>query len=73
MQPSNRQALRQTGGTSVAPVAAVRGLAVSMGCNCGSKRCTSRVVVLSYGEGWPRCEFMLKTDAEVVDVRIGGG
>lgn len=44
-----------------------------MGCNCGNKRRGSSVFVLSYGDGWQGGEYASKTDAEIADVRKGGG
>lgn len=44
-----------------------------MGCNCGSKRPGGTVFVLSYEDGRRGGEFASKTDAEIADVRRGGG
>ncbi|MFD0786583.1 hypothetical protein ACFQZ8_22010 [Micromonospora azadirachtae] len=43
-----------------------------MGCNCGGKR-RSTVFVLSYGDGRQGGEFTSRTDAEIADVKRGGG
>lgn len=44
-----------------------------MGCNCGSKRRGGTVFVLSYGDGRQGGEFTSRTDAEIADVKRGGG
>ncbi|MFI7283453.1 hypothetical protein ACIBOV_24640 [Micromonospora chersina] len=44
-----------------------------MGCNCGGKRRASTVFVLTYGDGRQGGEYGSKTDAEIADVRKGGG
>ncbi|MEV4814925.1 hypothetical protein [Micromonospora tulbaghiae] len=43
-----------------------------MGCNCGKRR-VSTVFVLTYGDGRKGGEYGSKTDAEIADVRKGGG
>lgn len=45
-----------------------------MGCNCGSKA-KSTVYVLSYEDGSGRKggQYASRTDAEIADVRNGGG
>ncbi|MFE9959204.1 hypothetical protein [Micromonospora sp. NPDC005299] len=44
-----------------------------MGCNCGARRRGGTVWVLSYGDGRQGGEYGSKTDAEIADVRKGGG
>jgi len=44
-----------------------------MGCNCGSKRRGSTVFVLSYEDGRQGGEYGSKAEAEIADVRRGGG
>ncbi|MEU5931154.1 hypothetical protein [Micromonospora sp. NPDC047187] len=44
-----------------------------MGCKCGGKARGGTVWVLSYEDGRAGGEFVSKTDAEIADVRKGGG
>ncbi|MEU0077631.1 hypothetical protein ABZY58_06930 [Micromonospora tulbaghiae] len=43
-----------------------------MGCNCG-EQWASIVFVLTYGDGRQGGEYGSKADAEIADVRKGGG
>ncbi|NES14579.1 MULTISPECIES: hypothetical protein [Micromonospora] len=45
----------------------------AMGCKCGGKKRSSIMFVLSYGDGRQGGEFASKTDAEIADVKRGGG
>jgi hypothetical protein len=44
-----------------------------VGCNCGGKARGATVWVLSYGDDRQGGEYASKTDAEIADVRKGGG
>lgn len=44
-----------------------------MACNCGGKRRNSKVFVLSYEDDRKGGEYASRTDAEIADVRKGGG
>lgn len=44
-----------------------------MHCNCGGKARTATVWVVSYDDGRKGGEYASKADAEIADVRKGGG
>ncbi|MEW2477316.1 hypothetical protein AB0875_26345 [Micromonospora gifhornensis] len=46
---------------------------MSSGLQCGARRRGATVWVLSYGDGRQGGEYESKTDAEMADVRKGGG